>query len=62
MNTGFELEKLAGKPRGSQRPATVQRAVLDKLKREAEIAAYGLTPLDYMMMQSKAGQKPLISP
>jgi hypothetical protein len=50
----FKLEKdlkLAGRgrPKGLPKTGGRKKGSIDKLKREAEIAASGLTPLDYML-------------
>jgi len=36
-------------PKAIRRPAVVKKAAVDKIKREAILAAQGITPLDYML-------------
>jgi hypothetical protein len=38
-----------GKPKGSPRSGGRQKVAVDKIKREAILAAQGITPLDYML-------------
>ena len=50
----FKLEKglklaARGRPKGLPKTGGRKKGSVDKLKREAEIAASGLTPLDYML-------------
>ena len=39
-----------GKPKGLPKSGGRQKGAVDKIKREAILAAQGITPLDYMMM------------
>jgi hypothetical protein len=52
--TVFKLEKgfklaARGRPKGLPKTGGRKKGSIDKLKREAEIAASGLTPLEYML-------------
>src|SRR4051794_41960434 len=54
MNGIFKLEKdlklaARGRPKGLPKTGGRKKGSVDKLKREAEIAASGLTPLHYML-------------
>src|SRR6478752_6567613 len=49
-----------GKPKGLPKRGGRQKGAVDKIKREAILAAQGITPLDYMMMLVRAETPALI--
>src|SRR3954466_11342292 len=51
-----------GKPKGLPKSGGRQKGAVDKIKREAILAAQGITPLDYMMMLVRAETPPGLDP
>src|SRR6478609_3241582 len=51
-----------GKPKGLPKTGGRQKGAVDKIKREAILAAQGITPLDYMMMLVRAETPPGLDP
>jgi hypothetical protein len=59
MNRGFQRKLAArGRPKGLPKTGGRKKGSVDKRKREAEIAASGLTPLDYMLGTVRAETPP----
>ena len=50
------------RPRGLPKTGGRQKGVVDKIKREAILAAQGITPLDYLMMLVRAELRPVLIP
>jgi hypothetical protein len=51
-----------GRPKGYPKSGGRQKGAVDKIKREAILAAQGITPLDYMMMLVRAETPPGLDP
>jgi hypothetical protein len=50
------------RPKGLPKTGGRQKGAVDKIKREAILAAQGITPLDYMMTLVRAETKPGLDP
>ena len=50
------------RPRGLPKTGGRQKGAVDKIKREAILAAQGITPLDYLMMLVRAETPPGLDP
>src|SRR3954471_4287041 len=50
------------RPKGHPKTGGRQKGAVDKIKREAILAAQGITPLDYMMMLVRAETPPGLDP
>src|SRR3954470_11320767 len=59
------MQGARGKPKGLPKSGGRQKGAVDKIKREAILAAQGITPLDYMMMlvraETESGLDPAIA-
>ena len=51
-----------GRAKGYPKTGGRQKGAVDKIKREAILAAQGITPLDYMMMLVRADTPPGLDP
>jgi len=51
-----------GRPKGYPKSGGRQKGAVDKIKREAILAAQGITPLDYLMMLVRAETPPGLDP
>src|SRR3954469_21187940 len=50
------------RPKGHPKTGGRQKGTVDKIKREAILAAQGITPLDYLMMLVRAETEPGLDP
>src|SRR3954471_8854634 len=50
------------RPKGLPKTGGRQKGCVDKIKREAILAAQGITPLDYLMMLVRAETEPGLDP
>src|SRR3954464_14985531 len=50
------------RPKGLPKTGGRQKGAVDKIKREAILAAQGITPLDYLMMLVRAETEPGLDP
>src|SRR3954451_19736874 len=56
------MQGARGKPKGLPKSGGRQKGAVDKIKREAILAAQGITPLDYLMMLVRAETEPGLDP